>query len=689
MARRVATIASLLSLTVCTILLAFFRLWPVDQTHRSRYEMVALACAATGLLAALVQAVSAVMQLPPRRQRLSGATHVQKAWQLVAMESGARISAELAQCEPLDEELFDLHWQPQGTQEGAVATVGSLADRIIAGKVRRLLITGRPGSGKTTLALLLADHLRPTELTEPDRPVPVVFSVASWAGNHRAFEDWLVQELAREHNLADPTEYGESAAARLVTTGRILPVLDGVDELSREARLRISWYLNHLPSTRQVIVVSSRRSLTGDSRTRVPILPTVELRPLSPAVALRHLERSDPAWAQARQTPHLAEELSTPLKLSLALAVATADGGPQRLMTARTQAELREELLDRYVPSVFAKARERWETTSEAVRRHTRRQPVAAWPPGAIRGWVRSLARIETDDAHQEIAWWRLWSVQPGGTRTLALAAASLLPVVTLLAVLTFGTTQPLLTAVVCVVNTLGVAQNLRRPMLAATLNAPLELQPELDLGFGVGTLFGVSVAYAVTQAANLAVGLVAFPIAAYVVILVARQAQPPLVHGHLALEPSRLLRRLQATSLLGSACYVVATLFVLTLGIRMLPSWWSWLYPNAVAFAVAAGFVPLRMSSWGSYFAVVADAALRRQLPWRLSRFLNDCLAVGVLRRSGPAYRFRSDALRAHLVAGPASQPRTDDGDGRQPADPANCSARRREGRGLNNRSA
>jgi hypothetical protein len=42
---------------------------------------------------------------------------------------------------------------------------------------------------------------------------------------------------------------------------------------------------------------------------------------------------------------------------------------------------------------------------------------------------------------------------------------------------------------------------------------------------------------------------------------------------------------------------------------------------------------------------------ALWGQLPWRLTRFLRQAHAAGVLRQVGPAYQFRHDMLRAYLA--------------------------------------
>src|SRR5262249_45479228 len=94
---------------------------------------------------------------------------------------------------------------------------------------QRLVILGPAGSGKTVLAVLLALEL--LETRQASDPVPVLLSVSSWDPEHETLKVWLQRRIGEDYSaLRDASSYGPTAIENLVS-GRIVPVLDGLDEL--------------------------------------------------------------------------------------------------------------------------------------------------------------------------------------------------------------------------------------------------------------------------------------------------------------------------------------------------------------------------------------------------------------------------------------------------------------------------
>ena len=107
----------------------------------------------------------------------------------------------------------------------------------------RLVITGGPGTGKTTLAVQLLLDMLPRLGEPPVRRLPVLFSLTGWAPETQP----RVQEfIAAQLTLTYPAlrAIHPDTAAALVDQGRILPILDGLDEVTQERRAAIITALN-------------------------------------------------------------------------------------------------------------------------------------------------------------------------------------------------------------------------------------------------------------------------------------------------------------------------------------------------------------------------------------------------------------------------------------------------------------
>ncbi|MER8073402.1 hypothetical protein ABTZ59_34670 [Streptomyces sp. NPDC094034] len=85
-------------------------------------------------------------------------------------------------------------------------------------------------------------------------------------------------------------------------------------------------------------------------------------------------------------------------------------------------------------------------------------------------------------------------------------------------------------------------------------------------------------------------------------------------------------------------------------------------LYWRALSIGTVIGLIVFTLPVAGGaaalrYFALLLRT--RRNLPWRLGRFLDHCYQLGVLRVSGTAYQFRHRELQDHLATRPTPPPR------------------------------
>ncbi|MFC5290144.1 NACHT domain-containing protein [Actinokineospora guangxiensis] len=206
-------------------------------------------------------------------------------------------------------------------------SIDNFADLHLSCPNRRFVVLGKPGAGKTVLALrfvldMLSPHL-------DDRPVPVVFSVGSWDPTV-PLRRWLVSELLRDHRLHSPDGIHRTLLARsLVQSGRVLPVLDGFDEIA-PGRRRTA--LNQLGRTTLTWVLTSRpheftKALNTTTTTLNATMVTLEDLPFSDVQTYLPTTTATPQrWTAVLSTApsRLQQALATPLMVSLAREIYSA-----------------------------------------------------------------------------------------------------------------------------------------------------------------------------------------------------------------------------------------------------------------------------------------------------------------------------------------------------------------------------
>lgn len=299
---------------------------------------------------------------------------------------------------------------------------------------RRLVILGAPGAGKTVLALLLVLALL-DELAD-NEPVPVLLSASSWNPREEHLHTWLVRRLAEEYpGLRDERTYGPNAALRLVTGGRILPIIDGLDETPEGLHAAALESLDRGSAGNHPLVVTCRTTAyvaaveTGG--TVLSRAAVVEIAPADPVDVISFLESAGPS-AHRRWQPVLdrlrtmpatpvARVLTSPLMVALARTVYTDPShDPAELLDPTRFAEpttIERHLLDSFVSAAYHQQPEvPGRTWSSQRDRYTAEQ---------ARRWLRFLAahldRLDTRD----LAWWELAHAVRPRTRGLLAALTS------------------------------------------------------------------------------------------------------------------------------------------------------------------------------------------------------------------------------------------------------------------------
>ena len=554
---------------------------------------------------------------------------------------------------------------------------------------RRLVVLGRAGSGKSVLAVRFVLDLLRTRVRGD--AVPVVLSVGSWDPTTTGFRDWLAGQLVRDHpGLAADGHGGSNLATALVEAGRIVPVLDGFDELATGLHRAA---LDALNDTTLPLLVTSRPgeytsvagtdALTAAAAVRLNDLTVSDLVDYLPRTTRKDSGATawDPVLDELRDHParpasrNLRAVLTTPLMVGLARAIYSDPAGrdPAELLdTGRfgSQYALEDHLLGSYIPTVYRDRHPRWDAER-------------------VRGWLSHLARHLDRLGTSDLAWWQL-----GG----AMSRVSRMAVVGLLAGLVIGVLTgslislvgalaggPVLLGLVAAVGNwlgfglaLGLAHGagitfgggafepsrvrLRTRGGARQLRA--RFVPRLLIGVVGGAGLGLVLGLACVARLD-PMGLFGFSFSGGFAAGTGFGALAGLTWGLMAgfeapvdlrsvVGPADLLRNNRTTVVAGfAACgLVLAGAHLLLISVALGHVWPPAVLMDLVLGPVIGLVIGLCLTAWGQWvvFARVW-LPLTGKLPWSVAAFLDDACRRGVLRQVGAVYQFRHARLQAQLT--------------------------------------
>jgi DNA-binding SARP family transcriptional activator len=579
---------------------------------------------------------------------------------------------------------------------------------------RQLVVLGEPGAGKTALAVLLTLGLLANP--EPREPVPVLLPLSSWDPRNEHLYTWFAHRLTEEYpGLGNVAAYGPHVARRLVTEERVLPVLDGLDEMPPVLQSEAIDAIDRATAGGRPLVLTCRSTEYEEAVLRGGVILSsamvVEMQPVNIEDAARFLAaRQHPAlsgWQpvvehmRSHLRGPLAQVMSTPLMVDLAR---TAYGGsasdPAELSDSARftdRASLEGHLLGTFLPAAYPRRLPPLTPAAAIGPVRTLHQ----YGPEQARRWLTFLARHLKHTRSREIAWWQLADAVPAFIRGLIFG----LPPALLYAVAGDLAGGPAIAIVYGVASALAgfITNSLARRSGPLRVELRFRGTGRRFLGrFAVGLVIGVVFGLAWTLPPGFILVLVlAFGLALGVQVWLDTPADINRVSS-----PLTVLRqeRLAATwfslsfALSVGTLYAVADTFTqetdflvvfggsfdIVLGLAagvvgVLLGHFAFGRAGSVAYglatfamggmifsranSIAAGFltgavfgIAVGLSiflsrAWGSFILARIWFAARRQMPLRLMRFLADAHRRAVLRQVGAVYQFRHARLQDNLA--------------------------------------
>lgn len=141
-----------------------------------------------------------------------------------------------------------------------------------------LLILGAPGAGKSTTVNSITNELWARAELDSTERIPVVFSLASWNGNDKTLDEWLVRNLKADYDISPVV------ASYWIAQDKLLPLLDALDEASPAVRKSCVLAINEFRARHTTqVVVSSREDEYETTGEKLDVGVAIQLKPLNDA----------------------------------------------------------------------------------------------------------------------------------------------------------------------------------------------------------------------------------------------------------------------------------------------------------------------------------------------------------------------------------------------------------------------
>ena len=586
--------------------------------------------------------------------------------------------------------MLGVSWRDVGSQDKPVnpsVLKGSFEDiqeLFFAGRLpsRRLVVLGQAGAGKSMLAIRLARNLL-SGRRAGDR-VPIVVTVATWQPRTETLLDFASGQLIRDHpglgSVVSATDGQQPTIAfGLAATGKLMLILDGLDEIPATLRADALRRISDLGSDAPLVVTSrtAEYELAVEELGRgLPRAAVVEVLPLTPGEIKKYLteatappaSRWKPVFDHLAQhrTSDLAKVMQTPLMIWLARTIyATRDSTPGEIVPLAVSggpAAIENHLMSKLVSAAFTPGEY---STAAAIR----------WNAESAEGWLRFIAQHLKQEETPDFAWWDLNRCAPRIVHGIVGGVPIAIPIALVVGVVAGITKNPLAGLIDGVVAGSGVGLLAGLPGGLSSWRKMAPSRVELHVrdnigrlttrlvlgllfGFGFGALIGLPIIFLYGPAYGLLVALALGPAIGFALTL--RQLFNVSSDVSTAVSPASILHDDMMSAIVQASMggiglavgAVIALLVIVRFGIATgigIGVAYGLVYGITFGFGIRASRI--NTPAFTTFMIARAWLAAHRRLPWSLMPFLEDAHKIGVLRQQGAVYQFRHATLQDYLA--------------------------------------